>query len=146
MIVKVKKLHPEAKLPTQGSEEAACWDIYALEDTYIDEYRTTLVSTGLSLEVPEGYFLDIRPRSGLSSKVVISNSPGTLDSDYRGELKVATRAVVGAWPLGGDFPRIKKGDRIAQIRLEKVWPIQFKEVDELSSTKRGTGGFGSTGN
>jgi dUTP pyrophosphatase len=140
MEVKVKKLHPNAKLPTRGSEEAACWDLYAYsveKDGWILK-----VHTGLIMEIPKGYFLDIRPRSGLSLKGLrILNSPGTIDSDYRGEII----ALVTIPYVGLKLP-FEVGDRVAQIRLEKVIPTEFKEVKVLSGTKRGEGGFGSTGN
>ena len=139
MVVKVKKLHKDAKLPTKGSEESACWDLYAYsieKDGWILK-----VHTGLAVEIPEGFFLDIRPRSGLSlTGLKILNSPGTIDSDYRGEVI----ALISVPDPNLRLP-FKEGDRIAQVRLEKVWPTQFKEVEDLSSTKRGAGGFGSTG-
>lgn len=141
--IKVKKLHPEAQLPTRGSEDSACWDVYCLEDTLINTRSVTLVRTGLAFEIPKDFFIDVRPRSGLSKTgVVIKNSPGTIDSDYRGELLVLLQMTLSTW--NGNH-RISKGDRIAQIRLEKVLDIEFIEVEELSDTKRGTGGFGSTG-
>jgi len=137
--IKVKKLHPDAKLPTKGSEEAACWDVYALEDTFYSKIQVRAIRTGLALEVPEGYEVEIRPRSGLSKEMEITNSPGTLDSDYRGELLVLAFA---RRDLGGP---IKTGDRIAQIKVNRVLPVEFEEVDELSPTERGDKGFGSTG-
>jgi len=141
--IKVKKLHPDAKLPTRGSEEAACWDIYALEDTLINTRVAIPVRTGLAVEIPKGFFLDARPRSGLSGKgIIVKNSPGTIDSDYRGEILVLLQMTLHTWN-GNEL--IKKGDRIVQVRLEKVLDTEFVEVEELSSTKRGTGGFGSTG-
>jgi len=139
MEVKVKKLDSRAKLPTKATEGSACYDVYALEDTFLVSRWSTLVGTGLSVEVPKGYMLDIRPRSGLArSGIVVNNSPGTLDSDYRGELKIMlyNQSDVGRW--------VKAGDRIAQVRLVEILDIEWVE-GELSETERGIGGFGSTG-
>lgn len=98
------------------------------------------IPTGLAFEIPWGYGLDIRPRSGLaSSGLIIPNAPGTLDSDYRGELMILCRNLLASPFL------IPKGDRVAQIRLFRTTELDFEEVEELSETERGTGGFGSTG-
>ena len=140
MEIKVKKLHPDAKLPTKGTEGSAYYDVYALEDTRVYASYTRAVRTGVSLECPTGYVVDIRPRSSLSMKgLSIANSPGTLDSDYRGELLILVMQYRGFSFM------IRKGNRIAQIGLLKVEPIEFKEVDELSETRRGSSGIGSTG-
>ena len=139
--IRVRKLHPEAIIPTKGSDRAACWDIYSLYSYNLLIGEPTLVGTGLSIEVPEGYFLDLRPRSGLSSKgITILNSPGTIDSDYRGELKVI---LINNSRYG--YYKIGRGDRIAQIRLEKVYEIGWLEVVDLTPSIRGEEGFGSTG-
>ena len=140
MEVKVKKLHPDAILPTRATEGSACWDVYSVGDYKLWWTNITPIRTGLAFEVPPGYFLDIRPRSGLSIEgMVICNSPGTLDSDYRGELSILARSAPSQ---GLD---IKKGQRIAQVRLEKVIDIDWVPVEELNNTVRGAGGFGSTG-
>lgn len=98
------------------------------------------IPTGLAFEVPWGCGLDIRPRSGLaSSGLIISNAPGTLDSDYRGELIILCRNLLASPFL------VPKGDRVAQIRLFETTNLTFEVVEELSKTERGTGGFGSTG-
>lgn len=145
LVIKVKKLHPDVKLPTKATEGSACWDVYSLEDIWLS-LSPKLVSTGLSIEVPLGYLLEVRPRSGLSLEgVYVANSPGTIDSDYRGEFKVIMWYCRDTQFVGGYSYLIKKWDRVAQIRIEKVWPAQLKEVEELSETERGTGGFGSTG-
>jgi len=139
--IRVRKLHPDAQIPTRGSEEAACWDVYSLENvpTPLNE-EVLRVRTGLSLEVPKGYFLDIRPRSGLSKYYRIANSPGTLDSDYRGELIILLEKRS---PM--EVHQVRKGDRVAQVRLEKVFEVEWLEVIDLTPTIRGEGGFGSTG-
>ena len=140
MKLKVKKLHPDVQLPKKATKGSACFDIYSYDTHNLQPGETYLFSTGLALEVPEGWMCDVRPRSGLSYRgVSLVNSPGTLDSDYRGGLMVTLR---NNSPL--DHP-ICKGDRIAQIRLVPVEPIEFEEVEELGKTVRGTEGLGSTG-
>jgi dUTP pyrophosphatase len=139
MLVKIKKIHPNAILPTKGTDGAACYDIYALEDTYISVDQVARVRTGLAFEIPKGYEMEIRSRSGLASRgVIITNSPGTLDSDFRGELLILLSSI--------DIPyEIKAGDRIAQFKINRVLPVEFQVVDKLSSTTRGENGYGSTG-
>ncbi len=140
MKLKIKKLVEDAKLPIKATPGSACYDIYSIESFSIlpDELHT--FRTGLAFEVPLGYMLEVRPRSGLSKgQVLLANSPSTLDSDYRGELFILL------FNLRGVIYEIKKGDRIAQIRLVKLDEIQFEEVENLSKTERGPGGLGSTG-
>jgi len=139
--IKVRKLNSDAIIPTKGSEQAACWDLYSLYSYNLMLGSPAFIQTGLSVEVPEGYFLDLRPRSGLASKgITIANAPGTIDSDYRGEVKVILVNNSGYQPY-----KIHRGDRIAQIRLEKIYEIGFLEVVDLSPSVRGEAGFGSTG-
>jgi len=136
----VKKLVEDAILPLKATKESAFYDVYAEEDTLLKNHLVTPVPTGLAFEVPSEYEIEIRPRSGLSlHKILIANSPGTLDSDYRGELKILLLN------LGNKTYLIKKGDRIAQIGVRSVPEIDFLEVDRLSETTRGSDGFGSTG-
>ena len=144
----VKKLYPDAKLPTKATPGSMCYDVYAQETFGIQPMYRNKIGTGLAFELPEGLGLDIRPRSGLaSSGLIMLNAPGTLDSDYRGELFISIMNLTGSpW-------QITKGDRIAQIRvMEDPWhhthhyDSGFEEVEELSETERGGGGFGSTGN
>jgi len=138
--VEFKKLHPDAKLPIKGSAGASCYDIHSIENLSIIPGNVWEVKTGLALSVPRGYILEIRPRSGLAiDGLRIANSPGTVDSDYRGEIIVLMEYV------GSRDYCIKKGDRIAQICLKKVEEIDFHEVKELDETPRGARGFGSTG-
>jgi len=142
MKIKVKKLSPDAILPEYHSEGAAGADIYCCleKDIELKPNEIVIIPTGLAVEIPEGYELQIRPRSGLASKgIILPNSPGTIDSDYRGEIKVIVMNLSGS-----NFV-IKKHDRIAQMVLSKFEKIEFIEVDELSPTRRGEGGFGSTG-
>jgi dUTP pyrophosphatase len=146
--VKVKKLDHfdnELPLPNYETDGAAGADLRASlgpgESMIIKGGERVLVPTGLSYEIPVGYEIQVRPRSGLSLKtnLLIVNSPGTIDSDYRGELKV----IIGNF--GNDDAVIKHGDRVAQMVLAPVTQAVLVEAESLSSTERGTGGFGSTG-
>ena len=146
MEIKVKKLHPDAVLPTKGSPGAACWDISVVEDYSLSRDVIQEVRTKLAFEVPNGYELVIRPRSGLSKKgLVICNSPATLDSDYRGELILLVRNTQSRLSGTGMWIHLHKGDRVAQIKVNPVLSTEFIEVSELSETERGEKGFGSTG-
>jgi len=138
--LKVKKLSREAKLPTKATEGSVCYDVFSTKRILFSPNEKNMIHTGLVFEVPKGYGMDIRPRSGLASRgLIILNSPGTLDSDYRGELLVSCANISNRNIL------VDKGDRIVQIRLFKVIDLEFEEVEEISETKRGKGGFGSTG-
>lgn len=142
--VKFKKMYPDAMLPayeTAGSAGADIRAYYPDAYPYIDPGKQIMVATGLKVEVPEGYEIQVRPRSGIAAKHMISvtNSPGTIDSDYRGEIKVML-INHGPAPFG-----VFHGMRIAQIVVAPVVRSRFEEVDELSETERGEGGFGSTG-
>lgn len=140
--VKIKKLHEDAVIPQYQTTGAAGFDFHAIEDMEIPTRKIVLVKTGLSMEIPEGYELQVRPRSGMSlkTKMRIANSPGTIDSDYRGEICIIMEnmGMLGALPYD-----IKKGDRIAQGVICPVYQAIFVE-DELSETERGEKGFGST--
>ena len=139
MIIKLKKLHPDAQTPTYGSFGAACFDLYAVEDTR-SLFGRTVVGTGLSVEVPPGYEMIVRPRSGLAFKSGIHAFAGTIDSDYRGEIKVLL--FTDSSSSGFD---IEKGERIAQATIQPVMRVFFEEDQYLSDTERGSSGFGSTG-
>ena len=138
--VKLLRLSLTARLPMRATAGSAYCDLYAAERVVVDVGDIKLVSTGWCIEVPEGYFLDLRPRSGLASLgITINNSPGVVDADYRGELKIIV--VNHGW-----LPyTIATGDRIAQCALVPVVHTSFYEVQSLSSTQRGTKGYGSTG-
>ena len=145
MIVKVKKLDRRATLPTYGSPQAAGADLYALiegDSMTIGAGETVLVSTGLSVEIPEGYVGLIYARSGLATKkgLAPANKVGVIDADYRGEIKVAL------YNQSGKEQTILAGERIAQFVIAPYLTAQFEESDTLSDTARGAGGFGSTGN
>ncbi len=138
--VKLQRLLPEAQKPKKGTEGAAYYDVYAAEHAVVDTGTVKPVTTGWNIEVPFGWFLDIRPRSGMAIKgITVNNAPGTVDADFRGELKVI---LVNH----GDLPYIvNPGDRIAQCALMPVHECDFVERKKLSQTKRGTNGYGSTG-
>lgn len=142
--IKYKKLNNEAKEPTRGSKEAAGYDLYAniAEDfVVIHPHETVKIGTGISMEIPMGYFGGIFARSGLSRKEGLRpcNCVGAIDPDYRGEIIVA---------LHNDHSTdryITPNERIAQIIILPFLEVNFKEVDKLNITQRGEGGFGSTG-
>ena len=128
-------------LPRYASEGAAGMDVVSAEDWVIAPGERVAVATGLAIAIPEGFEIQIRPRSGLALKhgITLPNSPGTIDSDYRGPLGVI---VMNA----GDAPfRIAHGDRIAQMVVAPVLRASFRKVDALPPSGRGAGGFGSTG-
>ncbi|MEO6717128.1 MAG: dUTP diphosphatase [Novosphingobium sp.] len=128
-------------LPAYATEGAAGMDVLAAEDVLLVPGERHAVATGLSLAIPQGFEIQVRPRSGLALKHGISlpNAPGTIDSDYRGELKVI---LIN---LGADDFAICRGDRIAQLVLAPVTRASWLEVEDLDETVRGEGGFGSTG-
>ena len=144
MKIKIKKLNNSATIPTQGSEKAAGYGLYAClgaDEAVVYPHTTLLVKTGVAMEIPEGYFGGVYARSGLSSKKGLrpGNCVGVVDSDYRGEIKV---------PLhnDSDVPQsVRNGDRIAQLIIQPYLSVEFEEADELSGTERGSGGFGHSG-
>mgnify|MGYP002634375307 CR=1 FL=1 len=141
LIVKWKKLHPRAVIPEYSHDGDSGCDLFCLEDTMLENDKITLVPTGLSVEIPTGYELQIRPRSGMTLKygLIIPNSPGTVDSGYRGHIQIMM------YPLLNNRFEIGEGDRIAQAVIIKVERPTFRVVEELSESDRGDGGFGSTG-
>jgi len=128
-------------LPTYATDGAAGMDVVAAEELTLSPGARHAVATGFAMAIPKGYEVQVRPRSGLALKhgVTCLNTPGTIDSDYRGEVKVIL-ANLGSEP----FP-IKRGDRIAQLVAAPVQRATLSEVDSLDATARGGGGFGSTG-
>ena len=128
-------------LPAYATKGAAGMDVVAAEDVTIPPGRRHAVATGFRVAIPEGYEIQVRPRSGLAFKhgITVPNTPGTIDSDYRGELKVL---LINHGP--SDF-EVKRGERIAQLVPAAVTLARFAEVEELDDTDRGAGGFGSTG-
>lgn len=139
--VRFKKIHMDAKLPFKASKGAACFDIYAIHDCIILPNSFAMIGTGFAVEIPEGYEIKIYSRSGHASKEVnLANCVGIVDSDYRGEVCVLLRNNSHV-----NYFTISAGERIAQIQLCEVIPTEFIEVNELTQTDRGEGGFGSTG-
>lgn len=138
--VKIKKLVKHAEIPEYQTEGAVAVDLVALDYNYNINNKYHEYGTGLAIELPEGYEAQIRPRSSISkTSLMLINSPGTIDSDYRGELIVRFKVI-------DDRDIIyDTGDRIAQLVIQQVPKVVFEEVEELSNTKRGSGGFGSTG-
>ena len=141
--VEVKRLpHGEGlPLPVYATSGAAGMDVVSAEDVTLDPGARHPVATGLALAIPHGYEIQVRPRSGLALKhgITVPNTPGTIDSDYRGELKVI---MINH---GNEPFAISRGDRVAQLVLAPVVQAAWSEVEELDATERGAGGFGSTG-
>ena len=144
MEIKLKRLHEDAIIPTYGTESSAAMDLYAVEDYNIKPGKVVWLRTGIAIEVPGGYYAEVYNRSGMAAKrEVIIVSSRVIDSDYRGEIVVPVKLIADVPEFFG-VP-IKKGDRIAQMMVKKSIHISFEEVDKLSETDRGSGGFGSTG-
>ena len=141
--IQLKRLpHGEGlPLPAYASSEAAGLDVVAAEELTLAPGQRHAVATGFAIAIPHGYEVQVRPRSGLALKhgITCLNTPGTIDSDYRGEVKVIL-ANLGAEPF-----EVRRGERIAQLVPAPVLRADFAEVDALEDTQRGAGGFGSTG-
>ena len=139
----IKRLSKEVSLPKYETSGSSGMDLAANIDDKItiDPGKTVVIPTGLSLSIPKGFEVQIRPRSGLAAKqkITVLNTPGTIDADYRGEIKVI---LIN---LGKDSFIVERRLRIAQMVVCPVVQAQLKEVDDLSETERGKGGFGSTG-
>ena len=141
--IQVKKLHPKAILPTYGSAEAAGADLYACLEApaVIGPGETVWIPTGIALEVPKGCAGLVYARSSMGAKrdLAPANKVGVIDSDYRGEIRVVLHNH------GSRVQQVEPGERVAQLLITPVYTPGFTEVEELSDTQRGTGGFGSTG-
>lgn len=146
--IKWKKAHMDAKIPTFGSKDALCFDLYSVENAVILERQTKVISTGLiwqpefiEPELNETFKIGmiIKPRSGLSVRHSLDVFAGVIDADYRGVIKIALHNA------GIDSVKLDSGDRIAQGQIVLVPIVIFKEVDEIIETDRGEGGFGSSG-
>ena len=139
----IKKLHKAVNIPEYKTNGSSGLDLEAFleKDLILKSNQTVIVPTGLSIAIDQNLEIQIRPRSGLAAKnnITVLNTPGTIDSDYRGEIKVI---LIN---LGNDDFVIKNGDRIAQMVISPVIKTEFEIVDELPDTLRGLGGFGSTG-
>jgi dUTP pyrophosphatase len=143
MQVKVKKLRETAMLPTYQTEHAAAMDVHAdlAQSKILQPLERAMIPTGLAFEIPEGYEMQVRARSGLSIKhgITMVNGVGTIDADYRGELNIL---VIN---LGEEPFTIEPGMRVAQLLVTKYDKVEWQETEELTETARGAGGFGSTG-
>lgn len=141
--VEIKRLRPDAIVPQYQTELAAGLDVHACitESITIEPGRRAAIGTGLAIALPPGYEAQVRPRSGLarSHGVTLVNAPGTIDADYRGEVTIL---LINH---GSEAVTLKAGERIAQLVIAPVARATLVEVDELSATARGDGGFGSTG-
>lgn len=143
MIVELKRL-PNGEnlpLPAYATEGAAAMDICSAEDLTLEYMSPKIVKTGFAISIPKGYEVQVRPRSGLAAKygIMVVNSPGTIDSDYRGEICIIMMNT------SENLFEIKRGDRVAQLVLSPVSQAVVKEVEMLDETTRGANGFGSTG-
>jgi dUTP pyrophosphatase len=141
MRIRVKKLHPDAVLPqyAHGPEEDAGMDLRSVERVVLAPGVAQGVPTGIAIELPAGYEAQVRPRSGMALKHSITVNFGTIDPGYRGEIRVV---MFNLSP--GDYV-IEKGDRIAQLVVARYEPVEWEEGDDLGETRRGEGGFGSSG-
>jgi dUTP pyrophosphatase len=146
-IIKIMRLHPDTDsdipLPRYMTDQSAGMDICAAikKDLVLNKGELTLIPTGFAIALPPGFEAQVRPRSGLAIKhgIGLINSPGTIDADYRGEIKIA------AINLGTKPYTFRRGDRIAQMVIKKVYFARLDLVEKLDETKRNTGGFGHTG-
>ena len=150
MKLKIKRLTDTAKLPEKNNPTDAGFDIFSDEKVFLEEGETHLVSTGIAIEIPDGYYGRLKGRSGLTSKTPLRIQEGTIDSGYRGEVKV----MCEIYPLSKSIksydvpPRdywIQKGDNIAQLIIQPLPEFTIEEVDSLNDTARGEKGFGSSG-
>ena len=141
--VRIKRLRPDASLPRYMTSHAAGMDLAAAidEPVTLAARERASVGTGIAISLPEGYEAQIRPRSGLATRhgITLLNSPGTIDADYRGEIRVI---LINH---GSEAVTIRSGDRVAQMIVGPVTRVDWIEVDELDETERGGGGFGHTG-
>lgn len=164
MNIKIKRLHPDAIIPKYAHEGDSGFDLVAVENVIIEPGKTVNIRTGIAVELPKGYELQVRPRSGITLRTKLRVQLGTVDSNYRGEIGVIVdnineRVMKSFWEVETisndiiqiDSPRvqgsyiIRKGDRIAQAVIAPVVQANFEEVDELSDSERGQNGFGSSG-
>lgn len=138
--VKIQLL-PGGVMPTRAHENDAGWDLYSAVDHYIPDGQWQMIPVSFKMELPGGYEAQIRPRSGLAAKhgITITNSPGTIDAGFRGEIKVILQNTDGV----GYY--VKKGDRIAQMVIKEVPKVRLVEVDKVADSERGENGYGSSG-
>ncbi len=139
--IRVKRLHPDAMIPKAAKQGDVAFDLYSVIDYELRPGEHYAIPTGIAIEIPRGFEGQVRPRSGLAMRegITVLNTPGTIDSGYRGEVKTIIMNH-GTVPF-----KITKGMRISQLAIRPVPEVEFIEVEELSDTERGEGGFGSTG-
>lgn len=144
MEIRFRKLHPDAVEPFHGSKMAAGYDLTAVDVEWDDENKVLVYHTGLAVEIPRGYYGSLKARSSICKKtLLLVDSDGTIDADYRGEITVK---FCFRWGGENTKPRFYEiGDRIAQLVIEPVERVIWIESDTLSETERGEGGYGSTG-
>jgi len=140
MEIKVKLLSDLAKIPTQGTEFSAGYDLYSAEQTTVPSLGRKLIKTNISMAIPDNHYGRIAPRSGLAYKHGIDIMAGVIDADYRGDVGV----ILLNTDTNNDFD-VEVGDKIAQIIIEKCHRVEFTNSDILETTKRGEGGYGHTG-
>lgn len=138
--IKIKRLDKSLPLPKYQTNGSSGLDLYSRQECILKSGEFKTIPTGIAINIPFGKEAQVRPRSGLASSygIGILNSPGTIDSDYRGEVKVIL------FNLGKEDFNIKKGDRVAQLVISTIEVVELEEVDELEETERNQGGFGST--
>lgn len=139
MNLNFKKLHPDAKVPSYAHSHDAGFDMYATEDVHFEPGARMRVPTGLAFEIPDGYVGLVWDKSSLSFNHGLKTMGGVIDSGYRGEI------IIGLYNFSDTAYTIKKGEKVAQILIQKIEQVSFTETDELSDTTRGEGGWGSTG-
>lgn len=139
MILKVKKLSPDAVLPSYAHYGDAGMDVYSNETVTIEPGQAVKIKSGVSFEIPEGFVGLMWDKSGLSTNHKLKTLGGVIDSSYRGE------SLLGIINLGETAYTIEKGHKVCQLLIQKIETVEIKEVEELSDTTRGAGGFGSTG-
>eukprot|EP00123_Amoebidium_parasiticum_P005991 comp17050_c0_seq1/m.15779 comp17050_c0_seq1/g.15779 ORF comp17050_c0_seq1/g.15779 comp17050_c0_seq1/m.15779 type:complete len:166 (-) comp17050_c0_seq1:375-872(-) len=137
--LRVKRLTPKATLPQRGSSKAAGYDLFSAYDTVIPARGKALIQTDISISIPDDCYARVAPRSGLAWKHHLDTGAGVIDADYRGNV-----GVVMFNHADTEFA-VKKGDRIAQLILERIYMLDIENVEDLEETERGAGGFGSTG-
>jgi dUTP pyrophosphatase len=137
--LRVMRLSEAAMLPTRGSVDAAGLDLYAVQECTIAPHSNALVGTGIAVEIPPGYYGRVAPRSGLSVKTSLIVNAGVIDADYRGEIKVVFNNFTD------NEVKLFRGDRVAQLILERIGMFDVEDVTDLSTSERGENGFGSTG-
>lgn len=142
IVLKLKKLDGELPTPAYANPGDAGLDLYAAQDVVLDPGERALIPTGIAIAIPEGFAGFVQPRSGLAAKQGFSivNTPGLIDSGYRGEI-----GVIGLNTDAHNTINIKRGDRVAQLVIQEVPIVELLEVEELDETERSAGGFGSTG-